>query len=334
MMRTWLLAAMTACWLAGGMTWARAEEAPGYNPVVVLGKEPIKSIELTLKDAARGRDIPLRVYMPSSRKPEPVVIFSHGLGGSRDASKYLGNHLAARGYLAVFLQHPGSDEEIWKNAKLLNRISAMKQAASTENLVARCEDVKALIDQLAIWSAEANHPLFERASLDRIGMSGHSFGAHTTQAVAGQSFPLVGQKFLDQRIDAAIAYSPSSPAGGNNATPFGKVRVPWMLMTGTNDIAPIGGQTVQQRLAVYPNLPASIDKYELVLFGAEHSVFSDRGLRAADQGPAPKHHQAILALSTAFWDCYLRDDANARKWLTSDRAKDVLDAKDRWQHSP
>jgi len=45
----------------------------------------------------------------------------------------------------------------------------------------------------------------------------------------------------------------------------------------------------------------------------------------------PNHHRAILALSTAFWDAYLRGDAAARAWLDGDGPRSVLEPKDRWQ---
>ena len=51
-----------------------------------------------------------------------------------------------------------------------------------------------------------------RLNLARLGMSGHSFGAVTAQAVSGQSFPTGGQRFTDTRIKAAIAFSPAGDA--------------------------------------------------------------------------------------------------------------------------
>ena len=38
--------------------------------------------DLSAHDAARNRDIPVRIYLPSANTPAPVVLFSHGLGGS------------------------------------------------------------------------------------------------------------------------------------------------------------------------------------------------------------------------------------------------------------
>jgi predicted dienelactone hydrolase len=191
----------------------------------------------------------------------------------------------------------------------------------------RCADVSCVIDQLEKWNRDSKHACFDRMDLSRIGMSGHSFGAHTAQATTGQSFPIVGQKYVDARIRAMIAFSPSAPKQGASNSAFASVKVPWMLMTGTKDVAPIGGQTVEDRLAVYPSLPKVIDKYELVLDGAEHSAFGD-GLKDKRN---EHHHPSILALSTAFWDTYLKEDSSAKAWLTGPDARKALQEKDRWQ---
>jgi len=107
-----------------------------------------------------------------------------------------------------------------------------------------------------------------------------------------------------------------------------------MLLTGTNDTSPIGGQSAESRLEVYPKLPKAVDKYELVLDKAEHSAFTGRALPGDKQNRNPNHHKAILALSTAFWDAYLKNDPEAKNWLTSSEATSVIDEKDRWQHQP
>ncbi|RLS58140.1 MAG: dienelactone hydrolase [Planctomycetota bacterium] len=304
-------------------------EAP-YDPLRKLSETVIVSTLLTVDDAERDREIPLRVYRLPETRQAPVVIFSHGLGGSRDGSHFLGEHWAARGYVAVFIQHPGSDESVWRDAPLRDRMNAMRQAASAENLRLRMEDVRVLIDQLEMWSKEAAHPLAGVIDPKQIGMSGHSFGAQTTQAVSGQTFPLIHQKNTDPRIRAAIIMSPGTPPAGSADLAFGKVSIPWLLMTGTHDVSVIGGQTVESRLAVYPALLAG-DKFELVLDGAEHSVFTDRALRGDQRTRNPQHHSAILALSTAFWDTYLKQDTAAKVWLTGPGPKSVLTPADRWK---
>ena len=304
---------------------ARANE---YNPLAPA----TGAVELTVRDDARSRDVPLYVYLPPAREAAPVILFSHGLGGTRKGCMYLGKHWASRGYVVVFLQHRGSDDSVWRDEPLLKRMAAMRRAASAENFRFRVDDVRSVLDQLQVWNEEEGHSLQGRFDLNRVGMSGHSFGAMTTQAVSGQSVPLVGQRFTDNRIRAAIAFSPSCPRLGNPATAFGSVKVPWMLMTGTKDTAPIGNADVASRLSVYPNLPAAIGKYEIVLHNAEHSAFNDGALPRDREKRNPNHHRIILALSTAFWDSHLNKDDAAREWLLGEGARSILEEKDRWQH--
>jgi hypothetical protein len=72
-------------------------------------------------------------------------------------------------------------------------------------------------------------------------------------------------------------------------------------------------------------------KYEVVLEGAEHAVFTDRPLPGESGQRNPTHHPIILALSTAYWDADLQDSAEAKAWLDGDGPRSILEAKDRWQ---
>ena len=199
-----------------------------------------KTVNLDVRDESRSRTLPIKVYLPESQLPAPVVLFSHGLGGSRENNPYLGNHWSGRGYVEVFIQHPGSDESVWRDAPLRQRMTAMREAANLENTVLRLRDVPAVIDQLERWETEAGSPLKGRMNLKAIGMSGHSFGAVTTQGVSGQRAARGGASFTEARIKAALPMSPSAPALGDPKSAFGEVSIPWLLMTGTKDVAAVG----------------------------------------------------------------------------------------------
>ena len=299
-----------------------------YDPMLT-GKVQPEQTDLAIKDAKRSREIPIRVYLPTDKTAAQVVLFSHGLGGNREGSAYLGKHWAARGYVAVFLQHPGSDDSVWKDLPIAQRMAALKQAAGLQEFLLRVQDVTAVLDQLEVWNKDTAHVFAGRFDLKRIGMSGHSFGAVTTQAVSGQVAPL-GKGFTDSRIKAAVIMSPSAPANGNTKQAFGSVKIPWMLLTGTKDSNPINGADAKTRLVVFPDLsPGS--KYQLVLDKAEHSAFGDRALPGETERRNPNHHRAILAVTTAFWDACLRDDEQARLWLDGDAVKSVLENDDQWQ---
>lgn len=322
----WLIGLICALQLASTPLLA----ASGYDPTRQDAAFSARIVDLNLHDARRQRDIPLRVYLPATQQPAPVVLFSHGLGGSREGSAFMGQTWAAHGFVVVALQHAGSDAAVWQDVPKLQRWAAMRKAASAENLILRAADVSATLDQLTQWHTTPGHALAGRLDLQRIGMSGHSFGALTTQAVSGQTYRRSKVALGDPRIKASIAFSPSI-TGRATAADFANIHTPWLSMTGTLDKSPIGQADVAERIAVYAALPPG-NKYQLVLDGAEHSAFTDRAL-PGDKAPRnPNHHRAILAISTAFWDAYLRDDAEAKRWLSSEKVRQVLQSADRWNH--
>ena len=95
-------------------------------------------------DAARNRDVPVKIYYPATNTaPCPVIIFSHGLGGSREGYEYLGRHWASHGYVSVHPTHIGSDTSV------LRTWQAMQHAAADlQNAIDRPKDVSFVIDQL------------------------------------------------------------------------------------------------------------------------------------------------------------------------------------------
>ena len=303
--------------------------AAAYDPLSVAGPDIPAPLDLTVHDRTRKRDIPVRIYLPPRKEPSALVLFSHGLGGSRTGSAYLGKHWAARGYAAVFLQHPGSDESVWKDKPVSWRMEAMRRAVNIQNFMLRAADVSAVLDDLEHLNRSAGNVLTGRLDLQRIGMSGHSFGAATTQAVSGQKYP-IGPSLTDPRIKAAVMMSPGAPKRKDLKKAFASVAVPWMLLTGTKDDSFVATDKAESRLKVFPALPPG-GKYELVLHNAEHSAFSDRALPGDREKRNPDHHRAVLALTTAFWDAWLRDDAAAKAWLDGSGPRSILETQDRWQ---
>lgn len=317
-----------------GLAWPALARGVGaavdYNPLAVDPHFQARQVDLVVHDAARSRDVPVLFYLPTNAAPAPVVLFSHGLGGERHGSRFLGEHWAARGYVAVFIQHPGSDDSVWKATPRADRFSALERAASLKNFFLRVGDVPAVLDQLSRCNTDALSPLHGRLDLAKVGMSGHSFGAVTTQAVSGEWFPIEGDKLTDSRIKAAVVFSPSTPKFGDAARAFGSVRIPWLLMTGTEDLSPIGEADMASRRGVYPALHGA-PKYEVVLDKAEHSAFTDRPLPGDKEPRNPNHHRVILAVSTAFWDACLRGDPAALAWLNGSGPRSVMAAADTWQ---
>lgn len=305
-----------------------AGEAVGYDPMKVKDGE-IVSKTSEVKDGTRDRILPIRIYLPETDAPAPVILFSHGLGGSRDNNAYLGNHWAKRGYVVVFVQHPGSDESVWKDTPPSERMAALKEAASAKNLILRATDIPVVIDTLTTWNSAEGNPLKGRLDLKHIGMSGHSFGAVTTQAVAGQSIGGGNAAFTEPRVSAAVMFSPSPPKLGDAAVAFASIKIPCLLMTGTLDTSPISNAAAEDRLKVFPHLTRA-PAWQVVFDKATHMSFGDRDLKRNSENEN-RYHPAILALTTAFWDAELKSDTSACAWLNGDGSRSALAAEDQWQ---
>lgn len=296
-----------------------------YDPLTPL--RGVENSEFVFK--TDRHDVPARIYRPTGTSgPLPVILFSHGLGGSRDTAGYLGRHWAARGYAVIFLQHPGSDSSVWEGKWAVAALLALKRAASVENYIARAADVTAVLDALENPPPRAS--VLRDLDPRRVGLAGHSFGAKTTQALGGEALP-GGRSLADPRVRAALPMSPSPAALMSPEESFGAVRIPWLAMTGTRDGSPkwIASTTPEQRREVFRALPSNGKAFELVLDGAQHHAFTDAAARGGKEPRNSAHHRTILATSTAFWDAFLRGDKAARRWLDKD-VRSALSPGDVW----
>ena len=175
------------------------------------------------------------------------------------------------------------------------RIEA-KEKRLTEEISSFSKDKRQLrIDALESWNKEKGHALCGRMDLDHIGMSGHSFGAVTTQAMAGQSYGGGRITYLEKRIDAAVMMSPSKPRLGDAKAAFGGIETPCLLLTGTKDNSPIGGGTPEDRLEVFANLTKA-PAWQAVFDGATHMDFGERKT-ILRKNKDSSYHEAILALT-------------------------------------
>lgn len=303
-------------------------------PIQSFGQDAteVKELRFDPDDESRSRTVPVKIYLIAAEKPQPVILFSHGLGGSRENSVYLAKHWAAAGYVAVFMQHAGSDEDVWKSAPLGKRLSALKSATGAKAFLDRLSDVSFVIDQLDKWNRQKDHPLHGRIDLEHIGMSGHSFGAATTLGVAGRKYPL-NRSFAEDRIDAFFAMSPQAGKNGfSSKRAFGHLTKPILCMTGTKDGSPIDPNlNPESRREVYAALPKG-DKYQLVLKDAQHSAFGDSRGKARTRDP--KHHPAIQKISLHFWNAYLKNGKQSKEWLQSTKPiteAGLVEGEDAWE---
>lgn len=270
----------------------------------------------------------VRVHYPSAPAADaklPVIVFSHGLGGSKETYAYLGEFWARHGYVSIHVTHPGSDTSLVQGKRLADVAEAFQHATrDPEILKSRPRQIGQVLD--ALPELEQRVPaLAGHLDAARVGVAGHSYGAYTTMAVAGQKVRLPGVEngdLSDARPHAFIALSPQGPNPLQSESSYAAVRRPLLVMTGSLDEQPkflvkgAAEQGGEWRAQVFGLLPPG-DKWLVYLEGARHSTFSG-GAGAAikgEQAPDPQMLRCIESSTLAFWDAYLRELPAARAYL-------------------
>jgi dienelactone hydrolase len=264
-------------------------------------------------DAQRGRPVPVRLYWPAAAaaqaKQVPLVVFSHGIGGSRFGYSYLGRHFAQQGIASLHLQHVGSDRSLWSGSgwSLLGRLH---DAAQEREAIARVQDLRFALDHLLDSERGA------QIDAARIVAAGHSYGANTTLLATGARVMRDGEwlNLSDARIKAAILIS--APPFYGEAEPgkiLAGVTVPSLHITATEDVIRIPGyySAAADRVALF-DATGSPRKLLAVFTGGSHSVFTDR---FAGGALSPQIKAATKELSLAFMKSVFDGDEHLlRAW--------------------
>lgn len=266
-------------------------------------------------DAHRQREVPLTVYYPEEREEKsPVVVFSHGLAGNSLTYRYLGKHLASHGYTVLAPKHTGSDTTaVLKKTPLFT--------FTQEELKERVGDLRFVLDQVEAGTLPED--ILDNIDTDRMALAGHSFGALTTQAVAGvvtrdddgKELPLV-----DDRFDAFIAISPYGDALptdilGMDTESYSKITKPVLFMNGEEDDLFTFGKGPTAHSVPFQKA-GSEEKYQVIVDGADHASFAQViGLYDSEVVDMTN------STSVAFLDAHLKDEQPARSYLNDDLGK-------------
>lgn len=263
-------------------------------------------------DSARaGRKVPYKIYTPDASAMQgrlPLVVWSHGLGGSRDGAGFISRYISSHGYVVAHIQHEGTDSSLWEGKPghpwdIIRALHIPRRAT-----LQRLRDVPFALDQILSMDVAS------RIDADRIGMCGHSFGAMTTQVMAGQYLGRGRRRYelFEPRISAGILYSPGP---SRNPDHYRGIRVPLLAMTGTDDDSPLHEFGWQDRRKVFDHSTAP-DQHLVVIADGDHMVYNGSRGKLGVNPKRDVHERIIRVLSLAFWDAYLRGDGAARDWLT------------------
>jgi poly(3-hydroxybutyrate) depolymerase len=224
-------------------------------------EHPVIQFDGEVVDPARDRRIPYRVYAPADVDGAvPVILVSHGGNGNQigyTTGTHLGSTFAEGGFLAMHIGHTPS-------------------AAGVRHLVDRPTDVSFVLDQLEDGTLALPAGWAGTADIDRVGHTGHSFGAYTSHAVAGADY---GRSFRDARIDAIAAISPQGPDqfgafdNGPGDSTWSTVATPVYNLIGGDEIDSNAVDSITRpgwRLVPFQRYPGNFDTFQTVIAGQDH----------------------------------------------------------------
>ena len=278
--------------------------------------------DIVLHDAKRNKDLHLRIFYPNDRGPYPVIVFSHGAGGSQSCCDALTRHWATYGYITVQPTHDDSTLQRRNSGEEdINFLKAIRDALKKPALwQSRPQDVSFVLDSLPRLQRRIPG-LAGKIDAQHIGVGGHSMGAFTADAIAGALVDLPnhpGTNFADSRVKAVLLLSPQGPGEfGLDDHSWDQVSIPLLSMTGSLDRG-AGEQDPEWRKIPFERSQPG-DKYHVFIQGANHMSFiSAKTLLPARAGGGESILGYTNSASLAFWDAYLKADSIARNYLQSD----------------
>jgi dienelactone hydrolase len=156
----------------------------------------------------------------------PVIIFSHGNGGSRHQNTFWCDFVASHGYIIVSADHTGN-----AGMTFLKEGRVPFQNGERANSAAdRPKDMIFLLDQMIKWNEGADERFQGKLDFSRPCAAGMSFGSMTAVRVAD----------MDPRFKSVIAMSGAYPQESNL-----KVPVLWMLGTEDRTIGSAGNAIIR-----------------------------------------------------------------------------------------
>jgi predicted dienelactone hydrolase len=277
---------------------------------------------IVLHDQKRNEDVHVRIFYPVTSGKYPLIVFSHGAGGSGSCCDALTRHWASYGYITIQPTHNDSaalrrNDGQGDNAFLPAVREALKNPAHWES---RARDITFVLDSLPDLENRVGG-LSGKIDANRIGVAGHSMGAFTAEAMGGARVDLPARpaaNFTDARVKAILCLSPQGP-GQFGLTPhsFDNLTLPYMGITGSLDSLGPLASPAWHKIPFERSQPG--DKYELFITGARHMSFiTDQADSAARSSQAAAILGYTNSASLAFFDAYLKMDAGARQFLTTD----------------
>jgi len=226
------------------------------------------------------RTLPTDVYLPAGAGPFPFVAFAHGLSGHPRKFTQLLGAWAEAGYAVAAPAFPLSNDEV-------------PGEPTWSDLGNQPGDISFVVDELLAANGDPSSPVYGAIDPERIGVAGLSLGGATTYGVA------FNDCCLDERpVAAMILDGARLSVGGEFDFSRG---LPLMIVHADEDFA------LPYEDAVEAYAESATPKWFVTLHEFAHaSPFEN------DPDPAD---DLVTASTIAFWDLYLRGDAEAEQRL-------------------
>lgn len=249
--------------------------------------EPIRVVDLAFVDDSRPtpaiggfggigvRELPTRVYLPSSAQRAPLILLAHGFDGHPRKFSELAEHWAKAGYTVAVPRFPVSNDEfveIAGGAFFGERVGDLSQQAL---------DVAFVIDALFAHDVDGTSGLTGRIDRQRLGLYGLSMGSLTVWLTA------LGSHAIPIR---ALMQSDGGFPG--EMEQLAAVTFPVFMAQSDAERGLFAPDVV---IPQYEAIPAT--KYLLTLHGAGHATVAQNTPTPADL--------AYRVATTVFWDRHL-----------------------------
>lgn len=300
-----------------------------------LKEEPFKTkiLREDFYDPKRDRNVPVKIYVPENAGNHlPCIFWSHGLGGGRDGAAFLGRFIAEQGFIVVHMTHIGTDTSIWEG-KPGHPWDVIRAHKITRHVsMERFKDPSFVLNELKRRAEKGEAP-YQSIDFNRVGMSGHSFGAVTTQIMAGHKLGKGKRLYSmrDERFKCGIPYS-LGPTYNQTEPPehiYGPISIPMLYMTGTEDSSPVSGKDYTTRLPIFESTTGP-NQYLLVLKDGDHMVFAGSRGGLKDNPKRELHERLIQHISLVFWHAFLNENDKAIMWLEGSDLEEYIGDEAEW----